>query len=327
MTMDEHIFNFPAQLVEAIQIARLAQLKKKNVDAVLISGLGGSGIGGSLAQDCFASESRVPILVNKDYSIPSFVNSNTLVIISSYSGNTEETISAYEKAKSKGACIVAISSGGKILKDAIEDNFQFITLPGGNPPRTCLGYSFVQVVAILEAFDVIPKGNLAKIASSSEYLVSERESIQLTAKFFAEKLYKKIPVIYGLSNTEALALRFRQQLNENSKMLCWHHVFPEMNHNELVGWTNKNDSLSVIILRTDYDHSRVVKRVEICKDIFEKYCSEVLEIKAKGKSFMEQALYLVHLTDWISWYLAELNLVDAMEVNVIDFLKNELSKS
>ena len=327
MRMDEHIFNFPAQLIEAIQIAQASELNKHKVDSVLISGLGGSGIAGSLVQDWFSSEACLPIVVNKDYSIPSFVNANTLVIISSYSGNTEETCSAYELAKSKGACIVVISSGGKILSDAKVNHLQTITLPGGNPPRTCLGYSLVQVVAILETFEIISKGKLDIIRSSSEYLVQEVENIKLDAKNFAQRLFKKIPVLYGLSNTEAIALRFRQQINENSKMLCWHHVFPEMNHNELVGWTTENDTLAVVILRTDYDNQRVIKRVEICKGIFEKYCSEVLEIKARGKNFIEQAFYLIHLTDWISWYLAELNNVDAIEVNVIDYLKNELAKS
>jgi glucose/mannose-6-phosphate isomerase len=314
-------------LKEAVQIALSAKIEKREVDSVLISGLGGSGIGGSMAFDLFSQECKVPIAVNKDYFIPAFVNSKTLVIISSYSGNTEETVSAYHQAKKKGACIVVVSSGGQILADAVQSQIMNVQLPGGNPPRTCLGYSFVQIVSILEKFELIVSGSTLQMNSISDFLKNEKDEIFQESFGVANKIANKIPVIYGSNLTESIALRFRQQLNENSKILCWHHVFPEMNHNELVGWTKENNDLAVLILRTDFDNPRVNRRMEICKDIFKKYTHNLLEIHAKGDRFITQAFYLIHFTDWVSWHLAELNQVDAIEVNVIDFLKNELSKS
>jgi glucose/mannose-6-phosphate isomerase len=125
---------------------------------------------------------------------------------------------------------------------------------------------------------------------------------------------------------EPVAVRLRQQINENSKALCWHHVVPEMNHNELVGWTEKNENLAVLYLRNDDDYSRNVVRMDINKKIIGQYAGDIIEVYSKGESLAEKALYLVHLGDWISWYLAELRGVDALEVNVIDFLKGELAK-
>jgi glucose/mannose-6-phosphate isomerase len=130
-----------------------------------------------------------------------------------------------------------------------------------------------------------------------------------------------------LGSTEGIAIRFRQQINENSKMLCWHHVIPEMNHNELVGWTTRNESLAVVVLRTSADYERNVKRLEICKNIFETYSSSLTEIHAKGDSPLEQAIYLIHLTDWVSCDIADIKQIDPVEVKIIDHLKTELAKA
>jgi len=165
------------------------------------------------------------------------------------------------------------------------------------------------------------------LEKSIALLEKESGNIQNTAKEIARKLHKKIPVIYSLGSCEGVAVRFRQQINENSKMLCWHHTFPEMNHNELVGWTTRNEDLAVVSLQTDFDYERTRKRYEICKPLFEKYSSGVVDIKGKGSSKLEQFMYLVHLTDWISCVLADLKGIDADEVKVIDHLKAELAKS
>ena len=154
----------------------------------------------------------------------------------------------------------------------------------------------------------------------------EENSIIAEAKIVAEKLLGKTPVIYATTYNEGIAIRFRQQLNENAKILCWHHIIPEMNHNELVGWTEKNDSLAVVTLRTSFDYERTIKRYEICKELFTKYSNSVTDITAKGTSKVEQFLYLINIGDWISCYIADLKNIDATEVNVITNLKNELAK-
>jgi glucose/mannose-6-phosphate isomerase len=142
----------------------------------------------------------------------------------------------------------------------------------------------------------------------------------------AKKIHKQTPVIYVAKGFEGVAVRFRQQINENSKMLCWHHVVPEMNHNELLGWrTNVND-LAVICFRNKSDYKRNQIRMDINKKVISKYTENITEIWSKGDSIIENTLYHINLGDWVSWYLSEMNNVDAIEIDVINFLKGELSK-
>ncbi len=157
-------------------------------------------------------------------------------------------------------------------------------------------------------------------------LIDNKEGIQEEAKSVAKKLYGNTPVIYSASNFEGTAIRFRQQINENSKMLCWHHVVPEMNHNELLGWRTNVDSLAVVYLRNNSDFDRNQIRMKINQGVLEKYTSNITEIWSKGDSLIENTFYHIHLGDWVSWYLSEMNNVDAIEIDVIDYLKSELGK-
>lgn len=325
--MKNLIDNFPAQLKEAFEIANKAQLSpKSNIQQVIITGLGGSGIGGTIISELISDSCPVPVLINKDYFLPAFVSDKTLVIISSYSGNTEETLQAMEQAISKKAQIVCITSGGKVAELAMQNKLDVITIPGGNPPRSCIGYSLVQLIKIFTYYNLAPQTLMQEVLASINLIDKENAAIQKEAQELARILQDKISVIYSLGSCEGVSVRFRQQINENSKLLCWHHVFPEMNHNELVGWTSKNDHLSVVTFHTSFDYKRTVKRYEICKPVFEKYSSGVHDIYAKGKSKLEQFIYLIHLGDYISVFIADIKKIDAVEVNIINHLKNELSK-
>ncbi|MHB8402548.1 MAG: bifunctional phosphoglucose/phosphomannose isomerase [Bacteroidia bacterium] len=321
------VANFPKQLREALIIAQQSKITSpKKIDTVLITGLGGSGIGGTNVAELAIKTSTVPVVISKDYFIPAFVNERTLVIVCSYSGNTEETISALQLAMRKNAQFVCITSGGKIKEIAKQNKFDLIIIPSGFPPRSCIGYSLVQLLHVFEAKQIANLHYKKEIADAIHLLTQKEEDIKQKAKLIAEKLHGKIPVIYSLGNTEGLAVRFRQQINENSKMLCWHHVIPEMNHNELVGWAGGNTNLAVCILRTNFDYDRNVKRLEINKEIFSKHTDTIIEIFAEGNSLLVQSLYLIHLTDWVSCYLADLKNIDPTEVKVIDFLKGALAK-
>ena len=322
------IENFSGQLTEAVSIGEAADLTpcNKTLTNVLVSGLGGSGIGGTIVSQLVAGDASVPINVNKEYGIPKYIDKNSLVIISSYSGNTEETLQSMEYAMASGAEVACITSGGEVLKSAQENNLNHIVVPGGMPPRSCLGYSLTQLLYLLDHYGITSYDFRKDLNASIDLLVQEEDSIKVEAKHVAESLQNKIPIIYSTSSFEGVSIRFRQQINENSKMLCWHHVFPEMNHNELVGWRDKSESIAVVLLRNDNDPERVKTRIEICRDIFSKYTSTIIEINSKGSSTLENTFYHIHLGDWISWYLSEINQVDAMEIDVINFLKNELSK-
>lgn len=327
--MDQLIQKFPAQLNEALEVGAKATINPHNKDLheVYVAGLGGSGIGANFVADFVRDECPIPYTVGKGYGIPKYIDENTLVILSSYSGNTEETLSAFEKVLSTGAKVVCISSGGKLIAKAKELGLDYIEVPGGWPsPRACLGYSLVQQLFVLHKLDLISNKTIDQVRSAANLLQFDSEEIHILAKEVAVKLNNKIPIIYTTDRMEAVAVRFRQQINENSKMLCWHHVIPEMNHNELVGWTQKNDKYAVVYFRNKDDFKRNQVRIDINKEIIKKYTPNIIELWSKGSSLVEKAIYFVNLGDWVSWYLSELHGVDAQEIKVIDYLKAELGK-
>ncbi len=319
--------SFPEQLKKAKEIADKAIISpSKNIQNIIITGLGGSGIGGTIVNELINDTCKVPILINKDYFLPGFADENTLLIVSSYSGNTEETLQVMSEAIARKTQIVCVTSGGKVLELAKQHQYEFIEIPGGNPPRSCIGYSLVQLIKILVQKGFAPSQLMHDVNACIELLENKKTDIKSEAELIAKKLVNQITVIYSLGTCEGVSVRFRQQINENSKALCWHHVFPEMNHNELVGWTEENKHLTVVTFHTTYDYYRTKKRYYVCKPIFEKYAKEVIEIEAKGKSKLEQFFYLINIGDWISCYIADIKGIDPVEVNVIDHLKKELSK-
>jgi glucose/mannose-6-phosphate isomerase len=327
--MDQMIARFPDQLREALQIGARASLHRSDrIDRVFVTGLGGSGIGGNFVAEFVRDHCPAPYLVGKSYDIPAWVGPGTLAIASSYSGNTEETLSALERLRHTGATILVVSSGGRLLEEAHSAGWDHIALPGDwSSPRACLGFSLVQQLVVLERFGLIPAALLDQVAAAADLLSAEMSDIRLRAERIAGLLHGKTPVIYSTDRMEAVAVRFRQQLNENAKVLCWHHVLPEMNHNELVGWRDRRDDLAVLVFRNHDDPARNQLRLELTKEVVSHYTGSYIETYAKGGSLIEQALYHVHLGDWISWYLAGLRGVDAVEVRVIDFLKSELGKA
>ncbi|MFN8297163.1 MAG: bifunctional phosphoglucose/phosphomannose isomerase [Chitinophagales bacterium] len=327
--MDDLIQGFTAQLKRAIEIGEGAKIGKNKfpIRNVLISGLGGSGIGGTILSNVLRDDVAVPIIVNKEYQIPAFVNENSLVIISSYSGNTEETLSALMQAFKKSAQIVCITSGGLVQEYAETNDIDYVLIDGGAPPRSAFGQSFVQLLYIMFHLGLLEDGFKQYLQDSITLLDNEEEEIKKQAKEIAQKLNGKIPVIYSDAKFEGVSIRFRQQINENSKMLCWHHVVPEMNHNELVGWREKNEKIAVVFLRNNKDFERNQERMEFTKEVVSQYTNEVVEIYSKGDYDLVRSMYLIHLTDWVSYYLAEIKGVDAVEVDVISKLKNKLAEN
>ena len=237
MKMNDYINNFTNHLSDAINIAENTNLShcEKEIRNVLICGLGGSGISGTIVADIITGNVNIPIASTKDYTIPNFVNEYTLVIANSYSGNTEETLSALEKCQEKGAEIAIISSGGKLKKIAEENNYNKIIIPGNQPPRAMFGYAFTELFWLLNHYRIINDSFKSDFKNAIALLNTEKGSLQKQAMELAKKMHKQTPVIYVANGFEGVAIRFRQQINENSKMLCWHHVVPEMNHNELLG--------------------------------------------------------------------------------------------
>jgi len=309
---DHHNFikflnDFPAQLKEAQEIyeSSSVDIDFARVKQIVFAGMGGSAISGDLVSAYLADRLTVPAIIHRGYDLPEFVNAETLVIGSSYSGNTEETISSIQQGLAKGAQVLAISSNGEVEKLANENGFTLIKIPGGLPPRQALGYLFVR-------FD--PKQ-------------SQGNNL---AHHIAQTLYHTIPVIYtAVPYLYPVPVRWRNQFNENSKIMAFSNVFPELNHNEIMGWEGPpevNRLFRVIILRDPGESERNRQRVEITKTIIKDKGIPVLEIFAEGKSKLARMFSLIYTGDWASYYLAMINEKDPIRIDSIDLLKKKLSE-
>ncbi len=326
--MRQLIQEFPAQLADAYQIGRTATLSKSSSEIrnVLITGLGGSGIGGKVVAQLLEEEARVPFYINNDYVLPAFVDQHTLIIVSSYSGNTEETLAAMKAGLQAGAVVAAITSGGEVLELCQKHQLAHIVIPGGHPPRSQFGYSFVQQLFLLVHFGIIGENWIAGLSELSGFLAQQQADIIDLAAQLCEENGNRIPIIYSERAFEGVAIRWRQQLNENSKLLCWHHVFPELNHNEMVGWEAGSNCYQVIFLKTRFDHERSRMRMDISEEWIAKKDAKVSHAAAFGSSRLEQVMSLIHLGDWLSLLLAEKNGTDPVIIEAIDHLKGELAK-
>jgi len=331
--------NFSSQIDDAVKIAReikVSEFDNKGIRSIIVTGLGGSAIGGDLIRSYTNYEIKIPVSVNRNYTLPEYADKDSLVIISSYSGNTEETVSAYKDAISKGCRIICVTSGGEVEKMAIENGHIFVKVPAGYQPRCALGYSFfILLVLFIKLGFLNDRQNeiLRTIGFIKENSIkfSAFKSDDNPALSLAKIIKGNLPVIYSsIDFLDVVNLRWRGQISENAKILAYGNLYPEMNHNELVGWELNKDIMKkiiVIILRDGGDNDRIIKRMDITKKIYAKYASEVIEIGGSGSSRLERIFDLVYLGDWVSYYLAILNEVDPTPVNVITNLKNELGKT
>lgn len=306
------------------------------VNKMVISGMGGSAVGGDLLKTYLRDEIKIPIQVVRDYSLPSFVDKQTLVFSNSYSGNTEETLTAYKQAIKAKAKVIAITSGGKLKKLSKQNGNPCIIIPSDLPPRASLGYLFFPMLLTLSKIGVIKPQNKAVdetiklLKDLSEEMRPQRPISDNYAKQLAVRLYNKVPIIYGASDeTGVVALRWRNQFNENSKTFAVSNVFPELDHNEVVGWEtliNVTQSFHLMILEDKDDHPGVKRRIEITKDIIKEKVGAIEHINSRGNSLLARLFSLISLGDFVSTYLAILYDVDPTPVKVIDYLKNELAK-
>lgn len=328
MKMEKLVAEFPMNIANALEIAAASNFEglNKKFSSVVIIGMGGSGIGGKLVAQLVANESNVPIISVQDYNLPSFVEETTLVIASSYSGNTEETLIALEAAEKRGATLVAITSGGSLYANFKKNGHDIVKVPGGNPPRTALAFSVVQLLNILTVANIISEKTIEEVKKCRALLNEKLILIKEKALELAQFAHKGQLIIYAPANFEAVAVRTRQQFNENAKILCWHHVIPEMNHNELVGWGGGNDSFTAVFLDSKFINKRNRKRFELSQEIVGRKTKHVFTIIPEGKNIVEESIYLIHLVDWASVFLADIRSQDPVEIKVIDYLKDEMSK-
>ncbi|MFH1287686.1 MAG: bifunctional phosphoglucose/phosphomannose isomerase [bacterium] len=327
--------NFPKMWEYASEIGRKFEVDSKyfnGIDKIVISGMGGSAIGGDIVREYVEAGFSVPVFVHRNYGLPKYVNKNTLLIMISYSGNTEETLSVYQDACRMGLKMIGLSSNGKLSEFCGKEKIPFILIPSGYSPRAVLPYLFLPILIILEKIKIISDQdkpiketlNILKDMSDELSLIDKNKAFDL-----AEKCRRSIPIICSSQNFSSLALRWKTQINENSKAPAYAQFFPELNHNEIIGWegdTIIEKKFEFIFLKTALEHPRNSLRMEITKDILKQKNIYANEISGRGDALLPQMVSIIYFGDWVSFYLAILNEVDPTPVKTITFLKNELGK-
>ncbi len=334
--MKKAIYDFPDHVVQAMEIGNTFTPKNlfNDIQNIVVAGMGGSAIGGDVCQALLLNELNVPLFVNRNYTLPNWVNENTLVICSSYSGNTEETLSAYEDAKTKGAHLCGISTGGTLTENLTTNNSDVIMTPGGLQPRAALAFSVVPMLYLLKSQGLIGDSIFDDISKTVELLNIQRdnyaeENTENSTYTLAKSIYTTLPIIYGSSATTSVAaLRLKGQFCENADMLAYHNELPEMNHNEIVGWENNADlfkHMSVLWLTDSDDNDRVKLRQEITKRIINVKNKNQYNISVKGPSERIRLFHMIHFGDWVSYWCAILHGIDPSPVEPIMQLKANLS--
>ena len=326
--MYQLIKDFPQQMRHAIELGENISIKTTfsvPIQNIVVSGMGGSGIGGDLLSELLSENLAVPIISNRGYNLPFYVGETSLLVLSSYSGNTEETLSVGQQAIARGIKPICITSGGALAEMANQNNWDLILIPSGRPPRASLGYSSIQLFYVLFKLNLIDISFKAKLIASADLMEATQSEVMLEAQSITPKLIGKILISLSEDKLSSVALRFKQQVNENSKAHLWINALPEMNHNELVAWRERNEDLAVVYLVTRDMNTRVRERMAFNRPVIEKVTPHVFEIEAKGEDTYQEHFYLIHLTDWVSYYLGVAKGYDPMEIDVLIALKNHMS--
>jgi len=332
------LLDFPAQCRDAFEIGKgfIFPSNYSYFKKIVFSGMGGSAIGGEIVRSYLLYKINFPIFVIRNYTLPNFVDEETLFFACSYSGNTEETIASFYEAKERKAKIITISSGGELLNLAYREGFPSVKIPSNYPPRQALGYFVFIPLSILqkiESFDNLEndfKETISLLENMREKKLSPKISKGNIALDMAKLIKGKFPVIYSQTDYfDAVCMRWRAQLAENSKTLSSINFFPELNHNEIVGWKFPQRVIKnflIFLIRDNQELDRIRKRIEVTKEIFLKEGFRFKEIWAEGNSLLARIFSLVYLGDFTSYYLALLNKVDPTPVEPITYLKNRLKE-
>jgi glucose/mannose-6-phosphate isomerase len=321
---------------EAAKLASKIKVNYPKPDNVIVAGMGGSGIGGDLLKDWARNKTTVPIEVNREYQLPAYAGKKSLVLITSYSGDTEESLSAFLDALKRKCMIYCISSGGALLENAERLKVPYLRVPGGMPPRAALPYLFVPLLIFMEKMGLVSGASeelsealalLEKIGRGNSLEKPAKENVSKTLAF---NIGQTAPVVYGFGFYRSVAERFKQQFNENSKVPAKWEVFSELNHNEIVGWERAGElgkCFSAIFIRDRDEPTEIRSRIEITKELVGQAGLGLFEIYAQGKSPLAKMLSTICIGDFTSVYLALLHGVDPTPVKTINYLKDTLKEN
>jgi glucose/mannose-6-phosphate isomerase len=334
--MLSHLVKTPDYCRDAINRAKQVKVPEKvKPKNIMIAGMGGSAIGGEILQDWLRDELPIPIGVCRDYTIPAYVNKDTLFFANSYSGNTEETLSAFLDATRRKCTTITITSGGHLLSFSKELHVPHVIIPSQLPPRVAIPYVFFSLPVLMERMDLLPSIEedlqeaiqvLKKVGEENSPKIPTEDN---PAKKLALELVETIPVIYGFRQYQSIVHRLKTQFNENSKVPSKHDVFPELNHNETVGWEAPElltKNYAVILIRDPDEPPEIKHRIETTKSLALHKVRKVLEIYARGEGKLAKMFSVLCVGDFVSVCLAILQGVDPTPVKIIDEVKRELGK-
>ena len=307
MDFKQQLQNFPKQLEWKPQVENRQNLPKR-WSGVLVCGMGGSALPGLLLQSLLPNKN---IITYRDCGLPQNITKNTFVIAVSYSGNTEETISAYQKAKKQNVPLALIASGGKLQKLAKKNKDAFVKIPSGIQPRIALGYQFRALVELVNA----PKPD--KIKPNTEKIARE-------AKKLAKNIGSSIPLFYASTQNKALAYVAKISINENAKRHSFYNVFPELNHNELEGYETFCKNLFIVFLKDKKDDKRIQNRMELTIKLIEKKGYPVYTFDICGDDWYNRIVCSILFTNWLSYYLAINASIKPEPVDLIEEFKDSL---
>jgi glucose/mannose-6-phosphate isomerase len=325
---------------ESTQLLQPLELHNKPADIsrfeqIVVAGMGGSALAGDVCRDWL--DLAVPFQVVKEYALPKYVGKNTLVIACSFSGNTEETISAYEDARAKGAHVVIAAGKGKLIEIAEREQLPYVVMPyDGVTPRMFLPTNLRAFLEIFAAYDIIGKGIFVELANAANNL-ADVKSLWGVDVPFKENMAKqlawhcagKTPIFYAGSRFRSAAYKWKIAVNESAKNTAWCDEYSEFNHNEFMGWASHpiEKPFAVFDLRSSFDHPRIAKRFEISSRLLSGLRPKETSVQLVGDTMLEQLLWSNILADYVSAYLGILNGVDPAPVPLIEKLKQELADS
>ena len=334
--MLDRIKDLGTQVRDAWQLAKSATIPPAYADVrnITLTGMGGSAIGGDFAASLLADELKIPMVIHRDYGLPAYVGRDSLVIASSYSGNTEESLAAFQVAQKRGAKVLVLTTGGKIGELAKAANHPVVTFSYKAQPRAALGYSLGLVLGCL-----VKMGFVRDLQADIDAALSDLAKIEERvhegarsndAKRMAIELYGRIIFAYGAGVMGVMARRVKGQWNENAKNWSAFDVMSELNHNAVVGFPHPptaRDALTVLLLRSDRDNPRHKIRFDVTAELLDRAAIAHKTLRFDGQSMLSEVLQMVMFTDYVTFYLALLNGADPTEVKSIDFLKDRLAKA
>jgi len=319
--MRETILNFPEQFKEGIEKAKDIKVEGK-FENIIICGMGGSALPADLLFS-YLNDLKLPFYIHRSYKLPPQADKESLIICISFSGNTQETISAFKEAQEKKIKIAVIAAGGELAELAQEYNRPLVLLPSLRiQPRWAIGYLFGALAKTLSNSGLI-KDRSDEILKTAENL--KPLDLENKGKILAEKLIGKIPLIYASDKFKALARIWKIKLNENSKTMAFWNYFPELNHNEMVGYGD-NGNFHVILLRSSDDHPKILKAMDLIIVLLKKKGIGVDLVEIEGKSILEKLFNNLILSDWVSYYLAKEYKIDPAPVEIVEEFKKKLKE-